>query len=111
MPIFNPSESSVSTPTIIKAENVNIGQSSVETTALEVIQENLDRRGLTITNTHSSNVFFDVYEGPLDADYHMFVLKPGGVYELPASGAIYTGSFYARAVSGNGMIAYREFTP
>ncbi|NEU76955.1 hypothetical protein PI95_031780 [Hassallia byssoidea VB512170] len=110
MPIFNPSESVISTFVVIKAENVNIGQASVNSTVEEVIQENHDRRGLTITNTHSSNVYFDVYEGILDATNYMFMLKPNGIYEMPTAGAIYTGAFYARAVSGNGEIIYREFT-
>jgi hypothetical protein len=113
MPIFNPSEFIVNTPasTILRADNVNIGQASVNTTVLSVIQENLDRRGLTITNTHNSNVYFDVHEGEVDDTNYMFMLKPNGVYELPTAGAIYTGYFYARAVSGSGQIIYREFTP
>jgi hypothetical protein len=56
MPIFNPSESISSFSAILKAESANIGQSSVSTTALKVVSENMDRLGLTITNTHNSNV-------------------------------------------------------
>lgn len=114
MPIFNPVDPGIiqlPEPELIKAQNVNAEQTVVNTTTRLIIEANVDRLGLIITNTHSSNVFFDVKTGVLDGTNYMFVLKANGIYELPTAGAIYTGDFYARAVSGGGTISYREFTP
>jgi len=104
MPISNPGYTS---PSIVTATVTNKITNSVSTTAAVIIPANENRRGLTILNSHTSIVYFDIGGDPTVTDY-MFLLSPGNFYEMPLE-IPFTGAIHALTSAGSGSLQIREF--
>jgi hypothetical protein len=79
---------------------------TITTTASKIINENIDRRGITIFNSSAKNIFIDTVPGMSITSY-MIKLEPGDYYESAAP--TYTGSYWAVCELGTASIDIREF--
>ncbi len=106
MPLFNPSQVSVTTsfPTTNTTATASTSASSITTVTL--VPANSIRKGLTIWNNSTANLYLDFGINPTTSNYAVKV-TPGGYYELPF--------FYVGAVNGvwdsaNGSAMIRDFS-
>lgn len=79
---------------------------NITTIAATVINSNSDRKGLTLFNSSSINVFIDSSPG-VTATSYLVKLEPGDYWESPTP--LYVGAYYAIVASGSTAIDIREF--
>lgn len=79
---------------------------NITTTASTIVNANVNRKGLTIFNGSTFNIYIDVVSTVSVSSYSI-LLNPGDYFEAPAP--IYTGAYYAVVVSGNVAINIREY--
>ncbi|HIK04597.1 MAG TPA: hypothetical protein IGS40_07780 [Trichormus sp. M33_DOE_039] len=80
---------------------------SLSTTASNPIAANSNRKGLTIWNTLSVDVFVDATDTVSSSNYQ-FKLGANSYYEMPVP--IYTGALWIATASGSGSIEIRELS-
>lgn len=106
MPITNTLNFAVSGSTAT-ASSATEKTNSLSTTASNPITVNANRKGLTIFNTLSVDVFVDIAD-TVAANNYMFKLPAGSFYEMPEP--IYTGALWLICASGTGSVEIREFS-
>jgi len=79
---------------------------NITTTAANIVNSNANRKGLTIFNNSSVDVYIDTVSSVSTSAY-MLKLLPNKYYEAPSP--IYTGNYYAVVATGSTAIDIREF--
>ncbi len=79
---------------------------NITTTAATIVNSNANRKGLTIFNNSSVDVYIDTVSSVSTSAY-MLKLLPNKYYEAPSP--IYTGNYYAVVATGSTAIDIREF--
>ncbi len=104
MPLNNPSIISSSTSTTVTRATIAVP--SDITVAQILVASNAARKGLTLWNNSTGNVFIELGAAPTALAYSVR-LSPGGYYELPYH---YTGEIQGLwdAAGGTGVLV-REF--
>ncbi|WGV25974.1 hypothetical protein [Halotia branconii] len=105
MPLYNPP----ATFTIPNdtSSSTNKVTNSLNETASEIVPANVNRKGLTIFNTLTQNLYLDTVS-TVSTNSYMAKIPAGAFYELPAN-KIYIGSFYGILATGTGSVEIREF--
>jgi hypothetical protein len=103
MPLNNPVSVTVNTPTSSTAAPSTVAAS---TTSGTIIAANSNRKGLTIWNDSTANLYIDFDSAASTTDYAVKIAA-GGYYEMPFN---YTGLISGIWDTANGNAKIRELT-
>lgn len=103
MPLSNPASATINIPTSSAASATTVASA---TTSTSLIGANVNRKGLTIYNSSTANLFID-FAGTVSTAVFAVRIDPNGYYELPFN---YTGAISAIWSAANGSALVRELT-
>jgi hypothetical protein len=106
MPISNPAvQTIVNFPIPDILQSVNKDATVNSATGTKILDNNTNRRGLTIHNNHLNTVYFDTVSHNNTSTF-MFSLTGGAFYEMAYPG--FSDALYAISNGGTGTILARE---
>lgn len=105
MPLFNPTQVSVTLPSPEPTNKAIASTINASTTNVLLVSSSYSRKGLTIWNNSSSNLYID-YASDVSASYFAIKILPNGSYELPYG---YTGEIHGIWDAATGQAFIREF--
>ncbi|MBH8553317.1 hypothetical protein I8751_13220 [Nostocaceae cyanobacterium CENA357] len=97
------------TRTVLVERTADVGSkiaNNITTTPSTVVLQNVNRKGLTFTNTSTKTVFIDI-ANTVSITSYLVKIEPGFTYEAPSP--IYTGDYWGIVESGSTAIDIREF--